>query len=396
MQRRVISISQLNNYVRNMLEEDHLLSNVWVCGEISNCKQYPSGHIYFTLKDEGSSISAVMFNHNAKGLTFQFREGMSIFAKCSITIYVKEGRYQANVTEAERQGLGVLHERFEQLKHQLHAQGLFNYKKPIPKYPKSVGIITSHKGAALQDMLKVAARRNKNIPIYIYPASVQGELAKGQLVEQIRRANEDNLVDVLIIGRGGGSIEDLWPFNEECVARAIAASKIPTISAVGHEVDTTIADYVSDRRAATPSVAAELAFPSLEELSFKLENYKRSLSTLVRNQLTMRQDKLKYLVNRPAFKHKTKHFEQQLQLVDNLTEKLRKQVMFNMEHKNTQYVNIIRQLEKLSPYKTLARGYSYTVNQEKKLISSINDVEIGNNITISVSDGDIGVCVTSK
>ncbi|OOB77816.1 MAG: exodeoxyribonuclease VII large subunit [Epulopiscium sp. Nuni2H_MBin001] len=394
MQRKVVSISRLNNYVSQLFEEDYILSNVWICGEVSNCKyQTSSGHIYFTLKDADASIDAVMFKHDAKRLTFELKEGFSIFARCRVGLYPQAGKYQAYVFEVERQGLGALHEEFEQLKQRLCSEGLFEHKRAIPKYPKSVGLITSRTGAALADMLQVAMRRNSSIPIFIYPSAVQGELACGELVAQIERANSDNIVDVLIVGRGGGSIEDLWAFNEEAVARAIAGSAIPIISAVGHEVDTTIADFVSDKRAATPSVAAELVFPSLDILVGKVEHYKKELSSIVMSQLVVKQGMLERLISSPSYKTKSRYFEHQLLRVDGLVEQLDSGVNKCVKDKNAEFNSIIQQLEKLSPYRTLARGYSCITTADKKLISSINDVEIGNDIIIAVADGEIGVVV---
>ncbi len=371
MKKRVISISDVNKYVADMLSQDFMLQNLWVSGEVSGCKYYPSGHVYFTIKDEDATIKAVMFSGYVRDLSFRLEDGMKIFARVKITIYDKTGSYQANVMEVEKQGIGTLYEAYEALKASLEKEGLFNNKRQIPKYPKSIGIITSKQGAALQDMLNVASRRNKNVPIYVYPASVQGQFATAEIVGQIERANKANVASVLIVGRGGGSMEDLWTFNEEAVARAIAMSKIPVISAVGHETDFTIADFVSDLRAPTPSAAMEIAMPSAVELERQIEQYRHRAQLAIQNKIKLEQNNIAYLKDRLNMLSKNK---------------------INNYWVNLDYLT--NMLDKLSPLKTLSRGYSYVTKDT--VITSINQVEVGDTLQITVSDGTIGVSVNGK
>ncbi|OOO00611.1 MAG: exodeoxyribonuclease VII large subunit [Epulopiscium sp. Nele67-Bin004] len=371
MTKRVVPISDVNKYVADMLSQDFMLQNLWISGEVSGCKYYPSGHVYFTIKDEDATIKAVMFSQYVRNLSFRLEDGMKILARAKITVYDKTGSYQANVIEVEKQGIGTLYEAYEALRASLEKEGLFDNKRQVPKYPKSIGIITSKQGAALQDMLNVASRRNKNIPIYVYPASVQGQLAKAEIVRQIERANEANVASVLIVGRGGGSIEDLWSFNEEIVARAIAASKIPVISAVGHETDFTIADFVSDLRAPTPSAAMEIAMPSADEMAVQIEQYRHRAVLAMEKKISLEQNNIAYLQDRLN--------------------------MLSKNRINNYWINLdylTNMLDKLSPLKTLSRGYSYVTKDT--VVTSINQVEIGDKLEITVADGTIGVSVNTK
>ncbi len=398
MKRKVLSVWQLNHYVSGLIEQDYILSDVWVSGEISNCKYHQSGHVYFTIKDEKAGISAVLFSRDAAKLTFRLTEGMKIFARARVTIYEKTGAYQAYVFDIEKQGRGLLYERFEALKKQLEGEGLFNpqYKKQIPTYPQRVGIITSGTGAAIQDICQISKRRNASIPLYIYPVHVQGELAVAEIVEAIKRANEDGLVDVLIVGRGGGSIEDLWAFNEEEVARAIFASRLPIVSAVGHEIDFTIADFVSDLRAATPSAAAELVIPSKQELEEQINRYMTQLTYMMRQRLSLAQGKLEALLSRPVYRSKDKFYKDKMQEVDELMNRLQKGYKQRIQEKARLYEWAVEKLEKLSPFTTLKRGYSLVTNKEGELVTSVKQVQTGEKLCLTLSDGSLGIKVQEE
>jgi len=389
MKRKIVSIWEVNSYVSSLIEEDYMLGDVWLSGEVSNCKYHHSGHIYFTMKDERASISCVMFARDASKLDFKLSEGVKIYARVRITIYEKTGVYQAYVHEIEKQGKGLLYEKLEELKNKLAKEGLFEveHKQDIPSFPKRVGIITSITGAAIKDITQIAKRRNPSIPLYIYPVHVQGDLAIREIISAIQKANSDHLVDVIILGRGGGSIEDLWAFNEELVVRAIFDSAIPIVSAVGHEVDFTLSDFVSDKRAATPSAAAEIVFPSKDELQEVIKRYSSSIKYMTEQKIRYSKEKLEYLTSRPAFRIKDKFYKDKMQEVDVLMQAL-----------NSQYKSILTkafnhcefatgQLEQLSPLLTLKRGYSFITNQQNKIITSVKDVSVEEVLSITVTDG---------
>lgn len=318
MKRKIVSVWEVNQYVSRLIEEDYMLNDLWIQGEISNCKYHQSGHVYFTIKDPKASINAVMFERDVRRLAFRLTEGMKIYARVRITIYEKTGAYQAYVQDVEKQGKGLLYEKFERLKKQLMAEGLFDesYKKPLPTFPKHVGVITSRTGAAVKDILQVAKRRNPSIPLTIYPTHVQGEFAIEEIVAAIRLANIEKRVDVIILGRGGGAIEDLWAFNEEAVARAIFESEIPIVSAVGHEVDFTISDFVSDKRAATPSAAAEMVIPSKNELMELINSYQRSIRKRMEEKTKVAKNQLNYLLSRPVYAKKDTFYKMKMQEVE--------------------------------------------------------------------------------
>ena len=387
----------MNNYVGRLLEEDYTLSNLWVEGEVSNCKYHHTGHIYFTIKDDKASISAVMFARDVAKLNFRLEEGMKIYARVRITIYEKTGSYQAYVYDIEKQGKGTLYEEFERLKVKLEGEGLFDamHKKHIPKYPTAVGVITSATGAAVRDIIHVAKRRNSSIPLYIYPTSVQGVNAPDEIVKAIKLADKEDKVDVIILGRGGGSIEDLWAFNEEKVAYAIYNCHIPIISAVGHEVDFTISDFVSDLRAATPSAASELAVPDARELLEIIEGYKYSLTNGFERKYQNSKAKLDALMTRPVFVKKDMLLNQKRQELDLEIEALSKAYKASLVKHQHKYNLLVDSLEKLSPIGTLKRGYSITM-QEGKVIKSTDDVQIGDDVEIVVADGTLKATINSK
>lgn len=397
MKRKIVSVWEVNQYVSRLIEEDYTLSDLWIQGEVSNCKYHHSGHVYFTIKDARASLQAVMFERDARRLSFRLEEGMKIYARVRITIYEKTGAYQAYVFDIEKQGRGLLYEQFERLKRQLELEGLFDEsrKKAIPKFPQHVGIITSQTGAAVRDIIQVARRRNPSIPLTIYPTHVQGEYAVAEIVEAIELANKEKRVDVIILGRGGGSIEDLWAFNEETVARAIAASKIPIISAVGHEVDFTISDFVSDKRAATPSVAAEIAIPSREELMDLLLKYQRGLKIQMETQTSSARRRLESVISRPVFAKKDAFYKAKMQEVDDIVQKMHFVYERLLHIHQKRYEIATENLERLSPLRTLKRGYSL-VSCNEQLIKSTSQVEIGDLIEITVTDGKFQARVSEK
>lgn len=388
MKRKIVSVWEVNQYVSRLIEEDYTLSDLWLQGEVSNCKYHHSGHVYFTIKDAKASIQAVMFERDARRLSFRLEEGMKIYARVRVTLYEKTGAYQAYVLDVEKQGRGLLYEQFERLKEQLAKEGLFDeaHKKPLPIFPNRVGVITSQTGAAVQDIIQVARRRNSSIPLTIYPTSVQGELAVPEIVKAIGCANKEKKVDVIILGRGGGSIEDLWAFNEEAVARAIFASKIPIVSAVGHEIDVTISDFVSDKRVATPSAAAELVIPSKKELLELLLGYERSLKLRMEEKTSSARRQLESLLSRPILAKKDTFYKMKMQRVDELCQKLGSHYKSQLLQKERRYELALHQLERLSPLNTLKRGYSL-VTLEEQLVKSVEQVKDGDEIIITVTDG---------
>lgn len=397
MKRKIISVYEVNSYVSRLLEEDYLLSDLWIQGEVSNCKYHHSGHIYFTIKDERASINAVMFERDARGLQFKLTEGLKIYANVRISLYEKTGGYQAYVRSIEQQGRGLLYERFERLKAALAQEGLFDeaYKKPLPAFPRNVGVITSHTGAAIKDILQVAKRRNPAIPITIYSTHVQGELAPGEIVKALELANKEKRVDVIILGRGGGSMEDLWAFNDEKVARAIFASELPVVSAVGHEIDFTIADFVSDKRAATPSAAAEIVFPSRFELEESIRRYEGTMRYVMAERLRNAKKQLEYITSRPVFEDKARFYQTKLQETDYLVERLNQLYKNQLIERSRMYELALQKLEKLSPLNTLKRGYSI-LEKDHKMVRSVNDVTVGDTIEVTLSDGKIKAAVSEK
>lgn len=389
MKRKIVSVWEVNSYANRLIEDDYMLGDLWLSGEVSNCKYHHSGHIYFTMKDERASISTVMFARDVTKLNFKLTEGMKIYARARITIYEKTGAYQAYIQDIEKQGKGLLYEKFEELKARLAEEGLFDtkYKKELPVFPKRVGVITSITGAAIKDIMQVAKRRNQSIPLYIYPTHVQGELAAGEIAQAIQQANKDNLVDVIILGRGGGAIEDLWAFNEEILARAVFASAIPIVSAVGHEIDFTISDFVSDKRAATPSAAAEMVFPSKDELIELIKRYRNTLKYITEQNIKHSKERMDYLISRPAFRNKDKFYKDKMQEVDFLTQSLNSQYKKLLTKAFNQYELTTGKLEKLSPLMTLKRGYSFITNEKDKVITSTKDVRPDEVLNITVTDG---------
>lgn len=398
MAQNVLSITQLNEYIRGKMDTDPLLTQVAVRGEISNYKLYPSGHHYFTLKDEGSALRCVLFKGNAARLRFRPENGMKIIAMGKVSVYPRDGAYQLYCTGLTMDGVGDLYAAFEQLKKKLEAQGLFDptHKKPIPKYPGTIGIITSSAGAAVHDMLRILRKRYPLSKVRLIPVRVQGVEAPGEIAAAIGYANHYRLADLLIVGRGGGSIEDLWAFNDERVAYAIYHSEIPVISAVGHEPDVTISDYVADLRAATPSNAAELAVPDQDALRQNLDAMSNAMVSSLSRQVKAARLHLKVLSASQALRSPTGYLEQRSQSVELLKNRLVAAQNQNITRARQRFIAQISKLEAMSPLKVLTRGYSMAQTQRGEVVRSINQVELGERIRIRLSDGTISATVMNK
>lgn len=388
---RALTVSELNEYARRVLAGDPLLRNLEVSGEISGYKHHYSGHRYFMLKDAQARVQCVMFRQNAMGLDFTPADGMKVVVHGSASIFVRDGSYQLYVTQMRRSGLGDLYEQFEKLKAKLLAEGLFDpaRKREIPFLPRKIGIVTSETGAAVHDMIRVARRRNPNIEILVSPCAVQGASAAPEIVRAIRRLNENGECDVLLVGRGGGSIEDLWAFNEETVARAIAASRIPVISCVGHEVDFTIADYVADLRAATPSAAAELAVPVLAELQASLDNLKHRLARALNRGQQARKAALKRLVSSTALSmpQKTLLVPRQLCL-EQARRDLDRGMALRLDGAHRRLDRARALLRTLNPESVLDRGYALVMRNEK-ILSAAAELSSGERIALRMADGRV-------
>lgn len=398
MAQNVLSITQLNEYIRGKMDTDPLLTQVAVRGEISNYKLYPSGHHYFTLKDEGSALRCVLFKGNAARLRFRPENGMKIIAMGKVSVYPRDGAYQLYCTGLTMDGVGDLYAAFEQLKKKLEAQGLFDpaHKKPIPKFPGTIGIITSSAGAAVHDMLRILRKRYPLSKVRLLPVRVQGVEAPGEIAAAIGYANHYRLADLLIVGRGGGSIEDLWAFNDERVAYAIYHSEIPVISAVGHEPDVTISDYVADLRAATPSNAAELAVPDQDALRQNLDAMSNAMVSSLSRQVKAARQHLKVLSASQALHSPTGYLEQRSQSVELLKNRLVAAQNQNITRARQRFIAQISKLEAMSPLKVLTRGYSMAQTQRGEVVRSINQVELGERIRIRLSDGTISATVMNK
>ncbi len=392
---QVLSITQINEYIKGKMDSDPMLLNLAVRGEISNYKIYPSGHHYFTLKDEGGALKCVMFKGSAERLRFRPDNGMKVIALGRITVYPRDGAYQLYCTALSPEGMGDLHVAFEQLKKKLAAQGLFDpaHKKPLPKYPRVIGIITSSAGAAVHDMLRILKKRYPLAKIRLLPVRVQGVEAPPEIVGAIQYANHFRIADLLIVGRGGGSIEDLWAFNDERVAYAIYDSKIPVISAVGHEPDVTISDYVADLRAATPSNAAELAVPDQEALLQTLDAMSAGMGAALSRQLKAARQHLDVLAKSTALSSPTGYLERRAKDIEFLQNKLLNAQIQGVERKRRRYVELTAKLDAMSPLKVLTRGYAMAQTADGTVLKSVEQVSMGDVITVSVSDGKIKATV---
>lgn len=396
MSQQVLTISQVNAYIQNIMDRDNLLCNVVVKGEISNYKVYPSGHHYFTLKDDGGALKCVMFRGNAFKLRFRPDNGMQVMAVGKITVYPRDGAYQLYCTGLVLDGVGDLHAAFEQLKSRLAAEGLFapEHKKPIPEYPKTIGLITSAAGAAVHDMLRILHKRYPIAKVKLLPVRVQGVEAPGEIAAAIRYANDHKISDVLIVGRGGGSIEDLWAFNDEKVAYAIYNSEIPVISAVGHEPDVTISDYVADLRAATPSNAAELVVPDQNSLRQNMDSMLSSIAISIEKQIKTSKQYLNMLSASPALQSPYEYISQKLKSLKLLESRLISAENQTIHFHNNKYLTNTAKLDALSPLKVLTRGYAMVQSEEGTVIRSVSQISNGDNIQIKVTDGSVSASVT--
>lgn len=396
MAQQVLSITQINEYIRSQMDSDALLNNVAVRGEISNYKVYPSGHHYFTLKDEGAALKCVMFKGNAMRLRFRPDNGVKVIAMGKISVYPRDGAYQLYCTAMAMDGIGDLYAAFEQLKRKLEAQGLFDpaHKKPLPKYPGTIGIVTSSAGAAIHDMLRILRKRYPLSKVRLLPVRVQGVEAPEEIAGAIRYANMYRLADLLIVGRGGGSIEDLWAFNDERVAYAIYHSDIPVISAVGHEPDVTISDFVADLRAATPSNAAELAVPDQDALRQMLDSMSGAMATALSRQLTAARRHYQLLSAHPSLQSPVSYLEQRRKNLELLKNKLISNQNQQINSAKARYIAMTSKLDAMSPLKVLTRGYAMAQREDGTVLRSVSQVETGDSITISVSDGRLCASVT--
>lgn len=398
MAQQVLSITQLNTYIQGKLDGDPMLGAVAVRGEISNYKLYPSGHHYFTLKDESSALKCVMFKGNATRLRFRPENGMKVLAMGKVSVFPRDGAYQLYCNAMAMDGVGDLYAAFEQLKKKLASQGLFDqaHKKPIPKFPGTIGIITSSAGAAIHDMLRILRKRYPLTKVRLIPVRVQGAEAPGEIAAAIRYANYYKLADLLIVGRGGGSIEDLWAFNDELVAHAIYQSDIPVISAVGHEPDVTISDFVADLRAATPSNAAELAVPDRESLSQTLDAMSTAMASALNRQLRSARQHLNVLSRSAALQSPTGYLEQRRQSLSGLKTRLVSAQRQNISLKKHRYVALTSKLDAMSPLKVLTRGYAITQKDDGTMLRSVSQVSAGDSILIRLQDGALIARITDK
>jgi len=387
MEDKYINISDLNNYIKSRFDSDSFLQKVYLKGEISNFKNHTRGHLYFTLKDDYSRLSAVMFYNNALTLNFKPEDGMNVLVEGRISCYPAQGTYQIYVDKMETDGLGNLYIEYEKLKQKLEAAGLFaeSHKKPIPKYPKKIGIITASTGAAVRDIISTIKRRYPICETILFPTLVQGDGAKENIAAQIKRANEYDL-DVIICGRGGGSIEDLWAFNEEVVAYEIYNSNIPIISAVGHEPDFTIADYVADLRAPTPTGAAEMAVPTIMEINNMLNQYCIRLNKNIKNTVNNNFIRLRNLKNNYVLKNPLALYETKEQKLDNYIDILNNIMENNIKDKNHKYEILVNTLKLVNPLNILEKGYSL-VKKDEKLINDSSEINVNDLIEIKFFKG---------
>lgn len=391
MQYNPITVTDLNKYIKGRIDNDEMLNNVLVKGEISNFKNHYTGHMYFTLKDENSLIKCVMFKTYTTHLSFMPKDGMKVIILGGVSVFERDGVYQIYAKAMKEDGLGNLYVAYEELKNKLSNEGLFDekYKKPIPFMPKTIGVLTSNTGAVIRDIINVSTRRNPNVNIRLYPVPVQGSGAGEKIAEGIEFMNKNKLADVLIIGRGGGSIEDLWPFNEEIVARAMFNSEIPIISAVGHETDFTIADFVADLRAPTPSAAAELAVANIDDVRETLKTYNNRYKVSLKKKIELMKMSYEKCMTRQAFKNPTQKINEQYMLIDMKVKSLQNSILLKIKEDKTKFVKEVAKLDALSPLKTLTRGYSIISKQDGRIAKEVRDLSQGEKVSIRLSDGKV-------
>ena len=394
MTRNVYTVGQVNAYIKNMFTQDYMLNRIYVKGEVSNCKYHTSGHIYFSLKDESGTIACVMFAGQRGGLSFRMSEGQQVIVFGSVSVYERSGSYQIYVREIRLDGEGLLYERFQALKKELEEMGMFapEYKKTIPKYAKRIGVVTAPTGAAIRDIMNISYRRNPYVQLILYPAQVQGDGAAISIVRGIRMLEKQN-VDVIIVGRGGGSIEDLWAFNEEIVARAIFECEIPVISAVGHETDTTIADYVSDLRAPTPSAAAELAVFDYRQLENQKQEYKLRMQRILLQRIEISRLKLDKMETKLKYLHPENKLREYRQRLVDLEDKLRIQMGNHLQKSKHKFQICLEKMKGLSPLQKLSQGFSYVETEKGQVLKNVSQVKTGESLSIYVTDGIIKASV---
>lgn len=385
-----ITVSDLNQYIKNKIAEDEYLNEILVKGEISNFKNHYTGHMYFTLKDEKALIKCVMFKSYAQKLNFMPKDGMKVFLFGEVSVFERDGVYQIYVKAMEEDGLGDLYTKYQELKNKLEEQGLFNeeHKVPIPKMPKVIGVLTSQTGSVIRDIINVSTRRNPNVVIRLLPVPVQGEGAAQKIAEGIEFMNRNKLADVLILARGGGSLEDLWPFNEEVVAHSIYHSEIPILSAVGHETDFTIADFVADLRAPTPSAAAELAVPDSYEVKQKIITYQNRLRMALVKKVEVMKLRYEKSMSSFVFKEPTRKMQENYLRIDKQVKRLENVMKAKQEKEKMKYSELIAKLDAYSPLKTLSRGYSIT-QKGGKVIKSQTELKSGDVIKLRFVDGQV-------
>ncbi len=395
MEQNIITVSELNAYLKFLFDRDELLGSICVRGEISNYKVYPSGHHYFTLKDADAALRCVMFRSDAQRLRFRPENGMQVVAFGRVSIFARDGAYQLYCSALKPEGAGDLYVAFEQLKKKLSEQGLFDpaHKKPLPRYPHTIAIITSSAGAAIRDMLRILGKRYPLSKIKLLPVRVQGAEAPAEIAEAIRYANRYAVADLIITGRGGGSIEDLWAFNDERVARAIYDSEIPVISAVGHEPDVTIADYVADLRAATPSNAAELAVPDGQELRKKLRLFQTSIHQSLQKTLSLDRQRLAALSRNRVLQSPLNYVEDRRMLLDHLSTRLQAAQQKTLHDKKQRFIHLTSALDAMSPMKVLARGYSMVTDAHGTLVQRAQQLRPGESIRVVLRSGALSARV---
>ena len=393
--KNVYTVRQVNSYIKNMFAQDFMLNRIYVKGEVSNLKYHTSGHIYFSLKDESGTIACVMFAGSRSGLSFRMEEGQQIIVFGVVDVYARDGKYQLYARKIVRDGVGLLYERFELLKKELQEMGMFapEYKQKIPKYIRRLGVVTAPTGAAVRDIINITKRRNPFVQIILYPALVQGEGAAESIVKGIH-ALEAEKVDVMIVGRGGGSMEDLWAFNEEAVARAVFDCSVPVISAVGHETDTTIIDFVADLRAPTPSAAAELAVYDFMEMKKNLKLREEKLLHFMQVILERKRQKLEQYSLRMRAYHPQQRLNEQRQFAADAENRLRREMMRRLEQEKYRLGLMAERLKGLSPLEKLSQGYAYVENSSGANVRTVSNVKQGEQITVYVTDGRIRAEVT--
>ena len=397
MEIKPITVQELNKYIKNKIDNDEYLNNVYVKGEISNFKLHYSGHMYFTLKDENSLIKCVMFKSYTPHLQFMPKDGMKVVILGTVSVFERDGVYQIYCKAMKQEGIGNLYEEYQKLKAKLEKEGLFDssHKKRIPMFPKTIGVLTSSTGAVIRDIINVSTRRNPDVHIRLLPVPVQGQGAAEKIAEGIIKMNNEKLADVLIIGRGGGSLEDLWPFNEEIVARAIFDSEIPIISAVGHETDFTIADFVADLRAPTPSAAAELAVPNIEDVKYTIVSYQNRYKVALKKKVELMKLRYEKCMTRRVFKEPMQKINEKAISLDMLVKSMENSVKTRLNQSKARAGELIAKLDSLSPLKTLSRGYNIA-QKDNKVISKKEDISLEDILTLKFIDGDVITKVIEK